>query len=63
MRAALDTNLLVYAEGFGDHERVGATWVLLERLTAADLVGRASAGRSAHRQQNGGRRERARGCS
>ncbi len=38
MRAALDTNLLVYAEGFGDQERVGATRALLERLTDADVV-------------------------
>lgn len=38
MRAALDTNLLVYAEGFGDQDRVGATRALLERLTDADLV-------------------------
>jgi hypothetical protein len=38
MRAALDSNLLVYAEGFGDEDRVGATRALLERLTDADLV-------------------------
>ena len=38
MRAALDTNLLVYAEGFGDQDRVGATRALLERLTDADVV-------------------------
>ena len=38
MRAALDTNLLVYAEGFGDGERVNATRELLRQLTDADLV-------------------------
>ena len=38
MRAALDTNLLVYAEGFGDEARVGATRQLLDQLSEADLV-------------------------
>lgn len=38
MRAALDTNLLVYAEGFGDVQRVSSTRVLLEQLSDADLV-------------------------
>lgn len=38
MRAALDTNLLVYAEGFGDAARVEACRALLERLQHADLV-------------------------
>lgn len=38
MRAALDTNLLVYAEGFGDETRVGATRQLLDQLSEADLV-------------------------
>lgn len=38
MRAALDTNLLVYAEGFGDQQRVSATRALLEQLSDADLV-------------------------
>jgi predicted nucleic acid-binding protein len=38
MRAALDTNLLVYAEGFGDVQRVRATRALLEQLSDADLV-------------------------
>ncbi|MFM1813139.1 MAG: hypothetical protein RLZZ336_2077 [Cyanobacteriota bacterium] len=38
MRAALDTNLLVYAEGVGDRARVTATRALLERLVGADLV-------------------------
>jgi len=38
MRAALDTNLLVYAEGFGDQQRVNATRLLLEQLTEADVV-------------------------
>lgn len=38
MRAALDTNLLVYAEGFGDVQRVSATRALLEQLKDADLV-------------------------
>jgi predicted nucleic acid-binding protein len=38
MRAALDTNLLVYAEGFGDPARVGATRQLIARLSDADLV-------------------------
>ena len=38
MRTALDTNLLVYAEGFGDQTRVSATRRLLEQLTDADVV-------------------------
>jgi len=38
MRAALDTNLLVYAEGFGEQQRVSATRALLEQLSDADLV-------------------------
>lgn len=38
MRAALDTNLLVYAEGFGDPARVSATRRLLEQLSDADVV-------------------------
>jgi len=38
MRAALDTNLLVYAEGFGDETRVSATRRLLAQLSDADLV-------------------------
>jgi len=38
MRAALDTNLLVYAEGFGDERRVDTTRQLLDRLSEADLV-------------------------
>lgn len=38
MRAALDTNLLVYAEGFGDEARVGASRQLLDQLSEADLV-------------------------
>lgn len=38
MRAALDTNLLGYAEGFGDVQRVSATRALLEQLSDADLV-------------------------
>jgi len=38
MRAALDTNLLVYAEGFGDGPRVEASRALLQRLAKADLV-------------------------
>jgi predicted nucleic acid-binding protein len=38
MRAALDTNLLVYAEGFGDVQRVSSTRALLEQLSDADLV-------------------------
>ena len=38
MRAALDTNLLVYAEGFGDEARVSATRHLLDLLSEADLV-------------------------
>lgn len=40
MRAALDTNLLVYAEGFGDQARVGATRQLLAQLSDvnADVV-------------------------
>ncbi len=38
MRAALDANLLVYAEGFGDDKRVSATRLLLDQLSEADLV-------------------------
>ena len=38
MRAALDTNLLVYAEGFGDTPRVDATRRVLEKLGNADVV-------------------------
>jgi predicted nucleic acid-binding protein len=38
MRAALDTNLLVYAEGFGDVPRVNATRKLLRQLASADVV-------------------------
>ena len=38
MRAALDTNLLVYAEGFRDEARVSATRRLLVQLSDADLV-------------------------
>lgn len=38
MRAALDTNLLVYAEGFGDAPRVDATRRVLEQLGNADVV-------------------------
>jgi len=38
MRAALDTNLLVYAEGFGDMQRVSSARALLEQLSDADLV-------------------------
>lgn len=38
MRAALDTNLLVYAEGFGDEARVNATRRLLNELSEADLI-------------------------
>ena len=38
MRAALDTNLLVYAEGFGDQARVNATRELLGRLSEAEVV-------------------------
>ena len=37
-RAALDTNLLVDAEGFGDEARVSATRQLLDLLSEADLV-------------------------
>lgn len=38
MRAALDTNLLVYAEGCGDQARVNATRELLGRLSEAEVV-------------------------
>lgn len=38
MRAALDTNLLVYAEAFCNEARVGATRQLLDQLSEADLV-------------------------
>ena len=32
MKAAIDTNILIYAEGFGDDQRVGAATSLIERL-------------------------------
>ena len=38
MRAALDTNLLVYAEGFGDEAPVSGTRQLLASLSDADIV-------------------------
>jgi len=38
MRVGHDTNLLVYAEGFGDEARVSATRRLLDQLSEADLV-------------------------
>lgn len=38
MRAALDTNLLVYAEGLGDDDRVNTTRRLLDQLSDANLV-------------------------
>jgi predicted GTPase len=38
MRAALDTNLLIDAEGFGDEARVSATRQLRDLLSEADLV-------------------------
>ena len=38
MRAALDTNVLVYAEGVGDSRRVSASRELLNQALAADLV-------------------------
>jgi predicted nucleic acid-binding protein len=38
MRAALDTNILVYAEGAGDSLRVSASRELLDSALAADLV-------------------------
>ena len=38
MRAALDTNVLVYAEGVGDSKRVSASRELLNKALAADLV-------------------------
>ncbi len=38
MRVALDTNLLVYAEGFGDRDRVLRSRGLLEQLAIADVV-------------------------
>lgn len=38
MRIALDTNVLVYAEGFGDEPRVSAARRLVEQLTDADVV-------------------------
>lgn len=38
MRAALDSNLLVYAEGFGDESRVVAIRLLLDQLRDADLM-------------------------
>jgi hypothetical protein len=41
MRDAFDTNLLVYAEGFGDEERDGATALLVAwgRLWGMAVVG------------------------
>lgn len=47
MRAALDTNLLVYAEGFGDRPRVDASRALLQRLAELFRVLTGKAGRSA----------------
>ena len=38
MRAALDTNVLVYAEGFGDAARCAAALRLLEQLPAESVV-------------------------
>ena len=38
MRCALDTNILVYAEGINGPDRQGAATKLLERLASADLV-------------------------
>jgi predicted nucleic acid-binding protein len=38
MRVALDTNVLVYAEGFGDPARVGAIQELLQHLATADVL-------------------------
>jgi predicted nucleic acid-binding protein len=38
MRAALDTNVLVYAEGFGDRPRVERSRSLLQALAKADVV-------------------------
>jgi predicted nucleic acid-binding protein len=38
MRAALDTTLLVYAEGFGDEAPVSGTRQLLASLSDADIV-------------------------
>jgi hypothetical protein len=38
MRAALDTNVLVYAEGVGDSKRVSTSRELLDGALAADLV-------------------------
>jgi predicted nucleic acid-binding protein len=38
MRCSLDTNVLVYAEGFGDEVRVSAARHVLERLEPDDVV-------------------------
>ena len=38
MRAALDTNILVYEEGLGDSQRVEAGRLLLEQTLSADVV-------------------------
>ena len=38
MRAALDTNVLVYAEGVGDSKRISASRELPNQALAADLV-------------------------
>ena len=38
MRAALDTNILAYAEGLGDATRCGAARLLVEQLPAGSVV-------------------------
>ena len=38
MRAALDTNVLLYAEGYGDRPRVERSRALLQALAKADVV-------------------------
>lgn len=38
MRIALDTNILVYAEGFGDEARCNSATRLIEQLSSADVI-------------------------
>ncbi len=38
MRIALDTNILAYAEGFGDEQRCGTALQLIEQLRSSEVV-------------------------
>lgn len=53
MRVALDTNILVYAEGVGDEVRVNAAIALLERLPAEGVLVPAQALGELHRVLTG----------